>query len=101
MQLATRFVISNLLALAMTACLDTGPDTDPDTEPGTEPASDSIDDQALEGPRCLATQAGAYCGADAMSNADPGTLYRCPGRDLAPTSATACPMGCTVAPPGS
>ncbi len=52
-------------------------------------------------PLCLGSQAGAYCGADMMENADPNTLYNCPGANKAPTSSTPCSGECIIAPPGS
>ncbi|RKH70258.1 M23 family metallopeptidase [Corallococcus interemptor] len=52
-------------------------------------------------PLCLASQPGAYCGNDSMSNAVASTLYQCPGANQAPTSAQACPNGCVVAPAGT
>ncbi|MEZ4220343.1 MAG: M23 family metallopeptidase [Polyangiaceae bacterium] len=47
-------------------------------------------------PVCLASQSGAYCGNDMMKDADPNTLYQCPGANKAPSSATPCPNGCVV-----
>jgi hypothetical protein len=41
--------------------------------------------------------AGKYCGNDMMSGADSSTLYYCPGAGKAPTSATYCSYGCTIA----
>lgn len=52
-------------------------------------------------PICLATQAGAYCGNDAMKNADANTLYQCPGANKPPTSSTPCPNGCVVEAAGT
>ena len=49
---------------------------------------------------CLGSQAGAYCGNDSMQGAVASTLYQCPGANLPPTSSTACPAGCSVAPAG-
>jgi len=47
-------------------------------------------------PVCLGSQAGAYCGNDEMTGADPNVLYQCPGKNKAPTSSTPCPNGCVV-----
>jgi hypothetical protein len=49
---------------------------------------------------CQGSEPGAYCGNDSMSQASAGTLYQCPGKNKAPTSAKACQYGCIVAPPG-
>jgi hypothetical protein len=53
------------------------------------------------GPRCLASQPGAYCGNDNMADAVASTLYQCPGANQAPTSSQPCPNGCVVAPAGT
>ncbi len=47
-------------------------------------------------PICLGSQAGAYCGDDEMQDADPDTLYDCPGANQSPTSSTFCESGCVV-----
>jgi Peptidase family M23 len=47
-------------------------------------------------PICLGPQAGAYCGNDAMQDADADTLYECPGANKAPSSSTPCANGCMV-----
>jgi hypothetical protein len=52
-------------------------------------------------PICLAAQPGAYCGNDEMQDADPNTLYECPGANQAPTGSTPCPNGCVVEAPGT
>ncbi len=51
---------------------------------------------ATKSPICLGPQAGAYCGNDAMKDADADTLYQCPGANQAPSSAAPCPNGCVV-----
>jgi hypothetical protein len=68
-------------------------------DPGGEehPAGEG---DALAGPVCLGGS-GAYCGNDEMSGASAGTLYHCPGANLAPTSSQVCANGCVVAPPGT
>ncbi len=52
-------------------------------------------------PICLGPQSGAYCGGDAMKDADPNVLYHCPGQNQAPDSQTNCPNGCVTESQGT
>jgi hypothetical protein len=55
----------------------------------------------VQNPICLGSQAGAYCGSGEMQDADPNTLYQCPGAGQPPSSSTPCPAGCIVEAPGT
>lgn len=70
-----------------------------DAQPGMDATADAAIDVNKQ-PICLGKQAGKYCGNDMVQDGDPNTLYDCPGPNMAPTSATPCPMGCQVAPQG-
>jgi hypothetical protein len=51
-------------------------------------------------PRCTVGESGLYCGnPPQIANGNPATLYRCSGVGPAAIE-TACPMGCSVNPPG-
>ncbi len=86
--------VSLFASIAVVACAPVD-----DSSMIDESAND--DNSALTGPVCLGTQSGAYCGNDMMQNADPNTLYYCPGKGMAPTQTMPCAGGCAVAPPGS
>lgn len=112
---------ASFLALAQVGCSDAGiPPGDPDAiapygdasgdgssnPDGGNPPNDGgnppTGDAEAGGPSpvCLGKQPGAYCGNDSMQNADPSTLYQCPGPNQAPTSSMFCKDGCVVAPMG-
>ncbi|MBI2395843.1 MAG: M23 family metallopeptidase [Deltaproteobacteria bacterium] len=70
------------------APIDSGIDTSSPVDTGASPI-------------CLASAAGAYCGNDEMKDADPSTLYQCPGPGKPPTSSTKCDAGCQIEPAGT
>lgn len=63
-------------------------------------AGDASDTGPPLNPRCLGKSPGAYCGNDEMQDADPSTLYQCPGQNQPPSSSAFCKDGCVVAPMG-
>jgi len=75
-----------------TTTTETTPSTDTAVSPDTAPPPSPI---------CLGKDAGSYCGNDEMKDADPSTLYECPGAGKPPTSWKKCDAGCFVAPAGS
>lgn len=95
-----RFHVARMAALSLSlsalfaACVPASPDD--------EKADGADHDQSgLEGPVCLGSQAGKYCGNDEMRDADASTLYDCPGPNMTPTGMQPCAGGCVVAPPGT
>ena len=65
------------------------------------PVTDTPPPPPPPSPTCLATAAGAYCGNDAMKDADASTLYECPAAGKAPTSSKKCDAGCVVEAAGT
>lgn len=63
--------------------------------------STAVDTAPPPSPICLGTSPGAYCGNDEMKDADPSTLYQCPGPGKAPTSSTKCEAGCQIEASGT
>jgi len=95
-KLGSMLVVSATLGLAALAA-GCAPEGDP-----TVGDESTVAPAALGAAVCLASQSGAYCGNDEMSNASAATLYQCPGgANKAPISGNVCPNGCIVAPPGS
>lgn len=75
-------------------------DTATTSDTGT-PDTATPKDSATSTPTCLGAAAGAYCGSDEMKDADPDTLYQCPGAGKPPTSSTKCASGCVIEAAGT